>query len=80
MLKQPPYSPDLVPCHFFLFPNLKEVIKETHFQGSIAITTAVVKELQAILVKCFQECLEAWQQRIENCIWVQGDYFERDKL
>ena len=30
-LEQPPYSPDLVPCDFFLFPKLKGVIKGTRF-------------------------------------------------
>ena len=31
VLEQPLYSQDLVPCDFFLFPKLKEVIKETCF-------------------------------------------------
>ena len=41
VLEQPPYSPDLAPCDFFLFPKLKEVIKGTRFQDSEAIKTAV---------------------------------------
>ncbi|GFY10449.1 uncharacterized protein TNCV_1463391 [Trichonephila clavipes] len=28
---QPPYSPDLSPCDFFLFPKLKNPLKEHHF-------------------------------------------------
>jgi len=32
VLEQPPYSPDLAPCDFFLFPKLKDVIKGTCFQ------------------------------------------------
>ena len=32
VLEQPPYSPDLALCDFFLFPKLKEVIKGTRFQ------------------------------------------------
>ena len=45
VLEQPPYSPDLAPCDFFLFPKLKEVIKGTCFQDSEAIKTAVMREL-----------------------------------
>ena len=45
LLEQPPYSPDLAPCDFFLFPKLKGVIKGTRFQDLKAITTAVTKEL-----------------------------------
>jgi len=45
VLEQPPYSPDLAPCDFFLFPKLKEVIKETSFQHSEAIKTAMMRKL-----------------------------------
>ena len=69
VLEQPPYSPDLAPCDFFLFPKLKGVIKGTRFQDSKAITTAVTKELRAIPMESFQKCIrEAWQQRLEKCI------------
>ena len=80
VLEQPPYSPDLAPCDFFLFSKLKGVIKGTRFQDSKAITTAVTKELRAIPMESFQKCIEAWQQRLEKCIRAQGDYFEGDKL
>ena len=80
VLEQPPYSPDLAPCDFFLFPKLKGVINRTRFQDSKAITTAVTKELRAIPMESFQKCIEAWQQRLEKCIRAQGDYFEGDKL
>ena len=78
--EQPPYSPDLAPCDFFLFPKLKGVIKGNRFQDSKAITTTVTKELRAIPMESFQKCIEAWQQRLEKCIQAQGDYFEGDKL
>ena len=80
VLEQPPYSPDLAPCDFFLFPKLKRVIKGTRFQDSKAITTAVTKKLRAIPMESFQKCIEAWRQRLEKCILAQGDYFEGDNL
>jgi len=30
-LEHPPYSPDLAPCDFYLFPKIKSVLKGTHF-------------------------------------------------
>ena len=48
VLEQPPYSPDLAPCNFFLFSKLKEVMKETRFQDSEAIKTDLTRELRAI--------------------------------
>ena len=80
VLEQPPYCPDLAPCDFFLFPKLKEVIKGTRFQDSEAIKTALTRELRAITEESFQECVEAWQRRLEKCIQAQGDYFEGDML
>ena len=78
VLEQPPYSPDLAPCDFFLFPKLKEVIKGTRFQDSEAIKTAVTRELRAILEESFQECVKAWQRKLEKCIRAQGDYLKGD--
>jgi hypothetical protein len=31
VLEHPPYSPDLAPSDFFLFPKLKEILKRRHF-------------------------------------------------
>jgi histone-lysine N-methyltransferase SETMAR len=31
VIEHPPYSPDLAPADFFLFPRLKGVLKGTHF-------------------------------------------------
>ena len=58
VLKQPSYSPDLVPCDFFLFPKPKEVFKGTRFQDSEGIKTAVTRELREIPKESFQECVE----------------------
>jgi len=33
-LQQPPYSPDLAPCDFFLFPRLKKVPKGHRFEAT----------------------------------------------
>ena len=78
--EQPPHSPDLAPCDFFSFPKVKEVIKGTSFQESEAIKTAVTRELLVIPKESFQECVEAWQRRLEKCIRAKGDYFEGDML
>jgi transposase len=31
VLEHPPYFPDLTPCDFCLFPEIKSVLKGTHF-------------------------------------------------
>jgi len=34
-LEHPPYSPDLAPCDFFLFPKIKSILKKPIFLTSI---------------------------------------------
>ena len=48
VLEQPPYSPDLAPCNFFLLPKVKHIIKGTHFSSTDAIKYALTKELRRI--------------------------------
>lgn len=76
VLEQPPYSPDLAPCDFFLFLKLKGVIKGIHFEGVDAIKKALMTELNGIPVESFQQCIEAWQQRITKCVALEGGYIE----
>jgi histone-lysine N-methyltransferase SETMAR len=32
VVQQPPYSPDMAPCDFWLFPQLKTVLKGNRFE------------------------------------------------
>ena len=79
-LEQPPYSPDLAPCDFFLFPKLKRVIKGTRFPDVEAIKRAVTTELRGIPEEAFWGCIEAWMKRMDKCVRLEGNYFEGDKL
>ena len=80
VLEKPPYSPDLAPCDFFLFPKLKGIIKGTRFEGVEAIKRAVTTELKGIPEESFQQCTEAWQRRMEKCIRLEEYYFEGETM
>jgi len=80
VLEQPPYSPDLAPCDFFLLRKLEGVMKGTYFPDVEAIKMAVTIELRAIPDRSFQECMEAWQRRMEKCVRSQGTKIEGDML
>jgi hypothetical protein len=73
----PPYSPDLEPCNFSLFPKLKMKLKGRRFQ-----TDETQAESQAVLNTLrendFQECLKNWQHCWDRCQASEGDYFEGD--
>jgi len=75
-LPQPPYSPDLAPTDFFLFPRLKSSLKGHHFGTVENVQAAVTNALKGIPVQDFQASYDAWQNHWQRCIDAQGCYFE----
>ena len=41
LIPHPAYSPDLAPCDFFLYSNLKKDISRYHFRSDKEVVTAV---------------------------------------
>ncbi|XP_069330150.1 histone-lysine N-methyltransferase SETMAR-like [Eulemur rufifrons] len=52
---QSPYSPDLVPCDFWLFPKLKSPLKEKRFQTVDEIEENTTRQLMTIPTQDFAE-------------------------
>jgi len=69
-LPHPPYSPDLAPCDFFLFPKLKTHLKGHHF-GTVENVQAAATRALNISSEDFLHCYEEWQQRWNRCIRSQ---------
>lgn len=80
VIDQAPYSPDMVPCNFFLFPKLKLPLRERHFESIEAIKENSLKELKAIPQSVYEKCIEDWVKRWHSCIALDGAYFEGDKI
>jgi transposase len=74
----PPYSPDLVPCDFWLFPKLKNAFKGQRFADIPNIQLNVTTLLRGIPENDFQDCFLQWHHRLTNCIASEGEYLERD--
>jgi histone-lysine N-methyltransferase SETMAR len=79
VLPHPPYSPDLAPADFFLFPKLKSTLKGRRFESIDAIKTNSLAHLCSIHKTAFQECFRTLQKRWQQCIQSRGKYFEGDK-
>ncbi|UYV65470.1 hypothetical protein LAZ67_3004454 [Cordylochernes scorpioides] len=77
---QPPYSPDLAPCDFFLFGKLKKKLKCRKFQSIEEIKVESKKAMKAIPKTDYQRCFADWKKRWLKCIAANGDYFEGDNL
>jgi len=69
---QPPYSPDLAHCDFFLFQKIKSAVKGHHFESTEYIQKSVMQVLNDIPQAAFQECYKEWQHRWKrwpHCSW-----------
>jgi histone-lysine N-methyltransferase SETMAR len=77
-LDHPPYSADLDPCYFWLFPELKTALKGHRFSDIADIQAHATTILQSISEEEFQKYFEQWKHRLTKCIGAQGDYFEDD--
>ena len=71
---QPPYSPDLTPCDFWLFPKLRGCRYETIEE----MKEAVMKVIDTLTQEDFHGGFEKLLERHNKCIAAVGDYFEED--
>ena len=68
---RPPYSPDLAPRDFWLFPKLRGSRYETIGEMKEAVTKVIDTLIQEDLHGVFQKFLEGYN----NCIAAGEDYF-----
>ena len=61
LLPHPPYSPDLAPSDFFLFPKLKEHFKSVYFND----TNEAKQAAKTWLTKWSADLLQKWDKRME---------------
>ena len=71
---QLPYSPELAPCDFWLFPKLRGYRYETIEEMKEAVTKVIDTPTQEDFHGAFLKLLE----RYNKCIAAGGDYFEGD--
>ncbi|KAL4089251.1 hypothetical protein QTP88_024309 [Uroleucon formosanum] len=72
VLQHPPYSPDLAPCDFFLFPKIKSFLKGTHFQTVDDVKMKTAELLKGLNESDWQHCFQEWQRRMQQCIDAEG--------
>jgi len=75
-LDHPPYSPDLAPPDYFLFPKLKMPMKGHHYSSIEAIQEEVTRVLRSIPEEDFSRAFQRLYERSQTCIALNGDYIE----
>ena len=71
---QPPYSPDLAPCDFWLFPKFRGCRYETTEE----VKEAVMKVIDMLTQEDFNGALQKLLECYNKCIAARGDYFKGD--
>jgi transaldolase len=76
VVQQPPYSPDIAPCDFWLFPQLKTVLKGNRFEDIDKIKKNATNTLNTIPKDSFKIYFQQWQDRWKKCVSSQEECFE----
>jgi hypothetical protein len=74
----PPYSPDLAPCDFFLFPKMKLKLKGHRFDTIEEIQAEVQRVLDTLREKKLQDAFQKCRRLWNRCLHAGGIYFEGD--
>ena len=77
LLPHPPYSPDLAPCDFFLFPNMKKWLAGKRFMSNEDIIAKTDAYFETFPKSYFMDGLKKLEKRWEKCIELKGDYVEK---
>jgi hypothetical protein len=63
VIPHPPYSPDLAPRDFFLFPKMELKLKGRRFGTIQEIQAETQRVLDTLTEKDFQEAFQKWRRR-----------------
>lgn len=77
LLPHAPYSPDLAPSDYYLFPLLKEQLRGKHFGSDDEVINAVEQWIKVQEKDFFWNGLNKLESRWKKCIDVFGDYIEK---
>jgi hypothetical protein len=75
---QVPYSPDMAPCDFWLFPRLKTPLRDSRFDSHKDTIQNTTAQLHTIPKQAYQHCFQRWKDRWAKCVEWQGANFEGD--
>ena len=77
LVSHPPYSPDLAPSDFYLFPQMKKALAGRHFASDDDVIAAVEEFLESQTKEFFYTGIKALQHRWSKCSVLEGNYVEK---
>ncbi|CAH1966705.1 unnamed protein product [Acanthoscelides obtectus] len=76
-LDHPPYSIDLSPNDFFTFHKIKNRLRVQRFQSPEEAVDAFKNAILDLPANEWNKCFENWFERMQMCIDLRGEYFEK---
>ena len=76
LLPHPPYSPDLAPSDYYLFPNLKRWLINKKFSSREEIIDAAEEYFADLSGNYVSDGIKKLENRWNKCIELKGDYIE----
>jgi len=77
LLEHPPYSPDLAPSDFCLFPKLKLFLAGQRFSSNQEAIAVVEGYFADVTKNYYRDGIMALENRWNKCISLKGDYVEK---
>lgn len=77
ILPHPPYSPDLAPSDFYLFPNMKKWLGGRRFKTDLEVISETKSYFEGLGKDYYKEGIKKLEHRLTKCIALKGDYVEK---
>ncbi|XP_070070207.1 histone-lysine N-methyltransferase SETMAR-like [Drosophila takahashii] len=77
LMGHPPYSPDLAPNDFFLFPHIKRKMRGQRFSTPEDAVEAFKNHVLEVSQSERTKYFDNWFERMQKCISLAGEYFEK---
>lgn len=76
LVPHPPYSPDLAPCDFTIFPYLKKQLRGIKFANIPEVQDRVWLVMRKTPPEIFYNAIRSMAFRWKKCVKAEGQYFE----
>ena len=77
LIDHPPYSPDLAPSDYFLFPNFEKHLAGKRYESDDDVISAVEEFFEGQKENFYSTGIRALQHRWKKCVDRKGDYVEK---
>ena len=77
LVTHPPYSPDLVPCDWFLFPSVKWQLRGNQFQNAEDAQAFIEGVILDIPLSTWSGVIDSWFEGMVKNVQAEGGFFEK---